>query len=346
MEQTGSKKARLASLLSGLVIVAAAAVGGYFWWSGKQPQTVVGPVEKVTIAYAQTPLASLVAIARDQGFFTGQGINATIKEFKGGKQALVDGLLVGEANIATVADMPIAANSFNHNDFKIMATIGFSDNEGRIIARKDSGISQPEDLRGKHIATKSASSSHYFLHLFLLNNGLADNDVTLSFKKSGSLLIPLLASGEIDAFSHREPFIGKAKTLLGDNAVTFESPGLYRKTFNLVASDGFVKDHSIAVERVIAALVEAEKFVKEHPDQTIKIIAISIGSSESAISAIWPDINLSVVLDQGLFFTLEDEARWMIKSNFTDATEVPNYSDYIYIDALESVKPEAVTIIR
>ncbi|GAG04257.1 unnamed protein product, partial [marine sediment metagenome] len=30
----------------------------------------------------------------------------------------------------------------------------------------------------------------------------------------------------------------------------------------------------------------------------------------------------------------------------TEATKVPNYLNFIYLDALEEVKPEAVTIIR
>jgi NitT/TauT family transport system substrate-binding protein len=42
----------------------------------------------------------------------------------------------------------------------------------------------------------------------------------------------------------------------------------------------------------------------------------------------------------------EDQARWRIDNNLTDATRVPNYLDYIYLDALEKVKPEAIGIIR
>jgi NitT/TauT family transport system substrate-binding protein len=51
-------------------------------------------------------------------------------------------------------------------------------------------------------------------------------------------------------------------------------------------------------------------------------------------------------LDQSLLINTEDEARWAIKNNLIDKTEIPNYLDYIYIDALEEVKPEAVGIIH
>ncbi len=43
---------------------------------------------------------------------------------------------------------------------------------------------------------------------------------------------------------------------------------------------------------------------------------------------------------------MDDEARWSIANNLTDKTVVPNYLDYIYLDGLEALKPEAVTIIR
>jgi len=47
-----------------------------------------------------------------------------------------------------------------------------------------------------------------------------------------------------------------------------------------------------------------------------------------------------------MLITMRDQSRWAIKNNLTDATEVPNYLDYIYLDALEEVKPEAVGIIH
>jgi NitT/TauT family transport system substrate-binding protein len=47
-----------------------------------------------------------------------------------------------------------------------------------------------------------------------------------------------------------------------------------------------------------------------------------------------------------MLILFEDQARWRIKEGLSDATEVPNYLDYIYLDALEKVKPEAVGIMR
>ncbi|NIT52457.1 MAG: hypothetical protein GWO41_06890 [candidate division Zixibacteria bacterium] len=64
------------------------------------------------------------------------------------------------------------------------------------------------------------------------------------------------------------------------------------------------------------------------------------------MSAIWDDYVFEIFLDQSLLLSWEDIARWAIKNKFTDKTTVPNYLNFIYLDGLEAVKPEAITIIR
>jgi NitT/TauT family transport system substrate-binding protein len=43
---------------------------------------------------------------------------------------------------------------------------------------------------------------------------------------------------------------------------------------------------------------------------------------------------------------MEDEARWMIKNKLTTEKNIPDFLDYIYLDGMKAVKPEAVSIIR
>lgn len=53
-----------------------------------------------------------------------------------------------------------------------------------------------------------------------------------------------------------------------------------------------------------------------------------------------------VLLPQALLPVFEDQARWRMENKLNIAKEVPNYLDYIYLEALEKVKPEAVGIIH
>ena len=59
-----------------------------------------------------------------------------------------------------------------------------------------------------------------------------------------------------------------------------------------------------------------------------------------------PSSQSSVSLDQSLIAAMEDEARWMIKNNLTREKQIPDFMNYIYVDGLKAVKPEAVKIIR
>jgi NitT/TauT family transport system substrate-binding protein len=51
-------------------------------------------------------------------------------------------------------------------------------------------------------------------------------------------------------------------------------------------------------------------------------------------------------LDQSLVAAMEDEVRWMIKNNLITETNMPDFHNYIYVDGLRAVKPEAVNINR
>ena len=173
--------------------------------------------EPITIGVDQSPLLALIMIAEDHGFFSKQGVDVKVKYYASGKLAL-NGMFSGEVELATPAGTPIVFSSFERIDFSIVATIGSSDNEPKIVARKDRGIQKPGNLRGKCIATQKASAVHFFLHSFLIKHGLSEKDITLSFKHPDEL-VPALANGEIDAFSMRELYVSRAKTSLRDREI-------------------------------------------------------------------------------------------------------------------------------
>jgi NitT/TauT family transport system substrate-binding protein len=61
---------------------------------------------------------------------------------------------------------------------------------------------------------------------------------------------------------------------------------------------------------------------------------------------VWKQNQFSLSLDQSLILAMQDESRWLISNNLTNATSIPNFQNYIYIGGLNSVKPQSVNIIR
>lgn len=326
------------------VIVIALGIGACSIQKQEKSKEFTGTREAVTLGFAPS-LNYLTIIALEQGFFSSEGLDVTVIEYPTGKRVLKDGLLAGEVDVGVVGLGPLAFESFEREDFRLFGSVATFFDLYRIVARKDQGILQPSDLRGKHLATSKASSFHYFLHNFLIENSLSKEDIQLSFKKAAELP-DALVSGEIDAFSSREPFVSEAENSLGDNAIVFAEPDLPANTLNLVALDSFIQDRPQAIEKILRALIQAEDFAKEYPNQTIEIVANKLEVEESQLADRWSKVDLRVSLAQELVLSLENIARWAIRGSLTDKNQVPNYLDYIHLSGLEAVKTEAVTIIR
>jgi NitT/TauT family transport system substrate-binding protein len=152
--------------------------------------------------------------------------------------------------------------------------------------------------------------------------------------------------GEVDAVSIWQPVVVQLQNELGDNAITFYPEEIYTSAFNIAATQEFVNKNPETIEKFLRALIKADEFIEENPDEAQEIVAGKIGMDKATLNELWKLYNFRVTLDQSLIVTLEAEARWAIKNKLTEATEVPNYLDYIYTDALEAVKPEAIGIIR
>ncbi len=316
--------------------------------SQDEPSTQQGvsrEMESIRLGIAIQPASALIIIADEKDMFAENGLDAEIKEYPSGKRALSEGLYSGQADFVSSADMPVAMGILQQQDLQIVATTLLANNVNRIIARKSSGISTPADLRGKRVATQRLSAVHYFLYLFLLEQGLMEFDVEMVFMKEEKLSGALVA-GEIDAFSMREPYISMAKDKLGDQSVVFETPEIYNQVDLVLTNSHMVKNKAPTIEKLILSLLAAESFIKKHPEQSIALIAQRLGVAEAEIAEIWPTVLLQVSMDQSLLLLLENQARWAIARGVTEEQAIPNYLEHFYLDALKTIKPQAVTVIE
>jgi len=304
-----------------------------------------GPLEKVTMGISATSLlASLVHIAEERGHFSEEGIDVEVKGYPTGKAALA-ATLSGEVDMGTVADTPIVSNSFERNDFAVFLTILDSAQHSKVFARKDRDINTPQDLIGKKVATTIGTTAHFFMSAFLTLNGIDVSDVEIIDMKPGET-VAAIVNGDVDAICAWEPNVLNAAKSLGDNAIMLPGDVGYQATFNLVAMNDYIEKNPQLIRNVIKALAKAEEFASNNREESIDIIASRLEIDREDVDKLWENYRFKISLSQSLIITLEDVARWSIRNNFTDKTEVPNYLDYIYMDALEEVKPEAVGIIR
>lgn len=328
-----------------IIIVIGLGVWSYFIFVEKEAtEKYVGPIEKITFGSSTTHKITAIFVAENKGYFKEEGIDLEIKKFGSGKASFL-AMLKGEGvDISAVADTPIVLESFNREDFYIIAGM-YTSYDDKVIARKDKGINSIADLQGKKVGLTKGTNAQFLLDLLLIYNGISSSKVEVVDIKPMDL-VTALENGDVDAISAWEPIPFEAEQVLQDKTIKFLNDGFYRKTFYFALKKDFVKNHPEALKRFLRAIYKANTFLKENEDESQTIVAEALNIDKEAVVRGWQEGQFTLFLDQRLIVSIEDQARWAIKNKLTDATEIPNYLNYIYLDALEAVKPKSMTIIR
>ncbi len=300
--------------------------------------------EKTVFAYVSTTHAVLAGVALEEGYYRQEGLEVTARRHSFGKSALED-MLAGNADLATVADIPIMMAIMKGERISIIATIQTSNRDNAIVARKNGGILTAADLKGRKIARTPGTTSDFFMDAFLCAHGIGDKNVEKIDMKP-EMFLDALMSGRVDAVSAFQPFLVRIEKELGDGARSFYDSNIYTWSFSVVAREEYVRRNPEKVRKLLRALVRAERFVKGNPGRAQEIVARFTGLEAGMVREMWSRMDFRVTLDQFLVLALEDESRWAISSGRITGREIPNYLDFIYFDGLGSVKPDGVRILR
>ncbi len=336
-------KVKIAVLASVLLLVV---IAGYLWQAGfrtRPNKPYAGPVEKITLGTLPIYTPSLLFIAQEKGYFKENGLDVTIKLFQTGQIGMEE-MQAGHIDIAHFSDFVLVDAIFKGaTSLRGLGSIVAAD-INHLLARKDQGISQPRDLKGKKIGVPQGTIAEFFLGTFLTLNNLSFNDVKIIYL-APSEMSEALAQERVDAVMIWDPVTYNIKKRLGDRIISW--PGQSNQKFYnvLVTTAEFAQNRSRTLERLFQALTQAETFIKNNPDESIEITAKRINLDQSLFNTDWHNSNYELSLDQSLLIAMEDEARWLIQNRLTDRTEVPDYLDYIDAGPLAKVDPKAVRII-
>ena len=307
-------------------------------------QKPASPPQKITIAHSTAGNAILMTIALMKDYLKEEGLDVTPQPHGFGKLAL-QSVIEEKADIATVGDTPIVFAIMGGKKITVLAVIQTSNKNEAIVARQDRGIAKLSDLKGKKIGLTLGTTGHFFADSFLLAHGIDINQVKIIDLKPDEMAAAL-ATGKVDAVSTWNPTLIQLQKKLGNNGITFFGESLYTENFCVVASQDYVKKNPAVIKKILRALVKAEAFVQQHPEESRRLVAEFLKADKGILDETWGIFTFRATLDQALLVDLEDQTRWTIKHQLVPRRDMPNYLDFIYIDGLLAVKPEAVRIIR
>jgi ABC-type nitrate/sulfonate/bicarbonate transport system substrate-binding protein len=315
-----------------------------FFGIGCEPQKQASPLEKITIAYSTSFNTVLVHIAFTKGYFKEEGLDAIPQSHTFGKAAL-QSVIEGKADIAAAADTPIMFAIMNNGKIAVLAAIQMSGIDNGIVAGRDRGIAKPSDLQGKKIGLTSGTMGDFFADSFLRVHGIDRKHVKIIDLKPDEMAAALSA-GKVDAVSTWHPTLIQLQKKLGSKGIMFSDESLYTETICVVALQEYIKKNPAEIKKVLRALLKAETFVQQHPEETRRLVAEFIKTDKALLDEVWDIYNFRVTMDQTIPVNLENQTRWAIKHRLTARRDMPNYLDFIYVDGLSAVKPEAVRVIR
>lgn len=328
-----------------VVVILGMVAAAWIYSSLTTPRQPAGPAEQLTIAVNPSYLGSaLVLIAASNGYFNAEGLDVAIQPHATGRAAL-DAVSAVQADLATAAETPFMFAVMKGQPVSIVATISAAAKDHGVIARKDRGIATLADLKGKRVGVTLGTSGHFLLDFLLPGHGTQSREVQIADLKPQEIVDGLL-SGRVDAAVTWNPHLDELQKALGENGLVFYGGRGFRVTFNVAARQDFIRQHPEAMKKLMRALLRAETFSAERPEDARTVVARATGTDRAEVSAAWPDYQFQVKLDQELLTLLEDQSRWAIKNRYVATTDIPNYLDFIYPDALAAVRPAAMTIIH
>jgi len=309
----------------------------------KQPGPSAAPVQ-VTIACPRNISASLAILGIEKSYFSRQGARVVALPFETGKAAL-ERMLAGGADLAVVAETPIAKAILENGQLKVLASIRQSNHDLAIVARKDRGVHAPADLRGKVVGYTKGTAGHYFLDTYCLVNRVALGGIGL-VDLSPLQLRSALLDGSVDAVSTWEPHVAVLREALGPQVLVFQEESIYTENFCVVARPEFIRDHPKQVKTILEGLFSALDFITRSPAEAGELVAAYTQVAPSLVSKAFSGHDFDVRLDQALILSIGSECHWFLDSGAVPQRDLPDVLTYFHLEGLLEVRPQAVQIIR
>lgn len=325
-----------------LVAIAVLAVAGSLIYMGINSRNQSN-LEPVSITDVQVVYSGLLYVAQNQGYFAQNGLNVSFPTYPTADAGL-KALSNGSVDFAQAPEYSITTAILNGNkDLRIIATIEES-TAVNMIARKDHGIENASDLVGKKIGLGVGTIREFYLGRYLNLNGLTTQNVTI-VNLSLQQTVDAIANGSIDAAVMPDAiWVNKVTAELGDNAVVFPIQVGQPLFTVLVCTSQYLANHSETVTKLLKALYQAEEYFINHATEAQSIVMDRLNFTSADIG--WSNHRFSLSLDLSLVTAMRDEAQWLIGNNLTNQTQVPDFTQYVYTDALMSVKPDSVSIYK
>lgn len=206
--------------------------------------------ETVTIGYQgmMNPWKSVIA---EKQFEEATGMDVRWRRFDSGAK-VITAMASGDIDIATAGSSPIAAGVNRGLEIELVWILENINDAEALVVRDGSGISAPQDLKGKKIGVPFVSTTHFHMLFALEQFGLTEKDVSL-LNMQPNAIAAAWERGDIDGAFIWDPALGRIKQ---SGQVLISSGDL--SAWGKATFDGMVINKSFGEEKpeVVAQLIK------------------------------------------------------------------------------------------
>jgi ABC-type nitrate/sulfonate/bicarbonate transport system substrate-binding protein len=277
--------------------------------------------------------ASIVAGVR-KGFFKKHGIDAELKVFASGQEAL-DAVLTGQADFAGNGQYNVPLVAAKGGNIKIIAEFESSSQQFGAVAK--SGIDKPQDLIGKKVGTQFNTTPEYYYRLYVRKYGLDSSKIDL-INIQFAQMAPAIARGDIDAFFAFEPHLTRAMAAAPGIHILHRSgqDNVMKLRVYAGVSQKVYSNKELAVA-FLRGLGEAGEWCNAHQDETAQLInqefKIPIEDAKKYVRY----FDYSITLDKASRDELAQVSEYLVQQKVVPAA--PDLSKFVTTEFMQAAYP-------
>jgi NitT/TauT family transport system substrate-binding protein len=247
--------------------------------------TIAAETMPLRLAQSTPMLWPQTRIATGSGLWEKHGLAVSGTLFATGREAM-QALLGGQADVAEVAPTPLVLAAFADQPVRAFAVVARW-SKWRVLARTDSNIASPADLKGKKIGIAVGTSSDLAFSYFLETHGLNKSNVEI-VNVSPPDMIPALDSGSVDAINIWQPFTYEAEIRLGSRVKAM--PYTFTNNYLLLTTNDVATKNPELLRRTLAVMKDADPAMAGTRDKAVEWTAKAAGMKPETLKAVWSEM--------------------------------------------------------
>ena len=292
---------------------------------------------KMTIATGVDPAFAQFYVAKEGGLFEKNGLDVSINTGPSGS-AMVPFLVNNQVQAAYGSDL---AGVINHQvDQNVVAVA-----DGTYLARWESVIGKnvPDlaALKGKKVGIAIGTGSEIFWRRLLDKRGLDPADYTQVNVEAPEMLAAI-ERGDIDAFAVWEPWPTRTLMSVKGTKVLATAEGIYNNINFIYMNRGWIEKNRATAEKFMRALCEANDVIGKDRPAAAKLVSKFLRMPVELTTELMPKVEYDMDWQPRSLGAIEDSERLLADQKKLKAPL--DYSKYVYLDLLKTVRPENVKI--